>query len=68
MQLSELIAALDEIQRLTLAGTVKLMLVAAKKRRSSLALRAHAAALAPVTSAQIAKARARTLRYSAAVM
>jgi transposase-like protein len=48
-------------------GTVKLMLVRAEKRRSSSALRAHAAAMAPVTSAQIAKACARAVRYSAPV-
>jgi NADPH:quinone reductase-like Zn-dependent oxidoreductase len=49
------------------AGTVKLMLVTAKKRRSSSALRAHAAASAPVTSAQIAKLWARATRYWVAV-
>jgi hypothetical protein len=48
-------------------GTVKLMLVTAKKRRSSSALRAHAAASAPVTSAQIAKLWARATRYWVAV-
>ena len=48
-------------------GTVKLMLVRAEKRRSSSALRAHAAAMAPVTSAQIAKACARAVRCSVPV-
>ena len=48
-------------------GTVKLMLVTAKKRRSSSALRAHAAASAPVISAQIAKLWARATRYWVAV-
>jgi hypothetical protein len=52
---------------LVFPGTVKLMLVTAEKRRSSSALRAHAAAMAPVTSAQIAKACVRALRYSVPV-
>src|SRR4051795_5527785 len=49
-----------------LGGTVKLMLARIGKRRRSSALWPHAAASAPVTSAQIANACARTARYSAA--
>ena len=48
-------------------GTVKLMREGMGKRRSSSEPRSYAAALAPVTSAQIAKARARAARYSVAV-
>jgi transposase len=47
-------------------GTVKLVLARIEKQRRSSALWPHAAALAPVTSAQIANACARTARYSAA--
>ena len=47
-------------------GTVKLVLARIEKQRRSSARRPRAAALAPVTSAQIAKACARTARYSAA--
>src|SRR3954470_9055134 len=49
-----------------LDGTVKLMLARIEKRRRSSALWPHAAASAPVISAQIANACARTARYSAA--
>ena len=47
-------------------GTVKLVRARIEKQRRSSALRPHAAALALVTSAQIAKACARTARYSVA--
>src|SRR3954454_13288848 len=47
-------------------GTVKLMLARIEKRRRSSALWPYAAASAPATSAQIAKACARAARYSAA--
>ena len=47
-------------------GTVKLSWKRTEKRRSLLELRTYVAASAPVTSAQIAKACARTARYSAA--
>ena len=47
-------------------GTVKLMLARIEKRRRSSVLWPYAAASAPVTSAQIAKACARTARYSVA--
>ena len=47
-------------------GTVKLSSKGMEKRRSSLELQTYAAALAPVISAQIANACARTARYSAA--
>ena len=46
-------------------GTVELMLARIEKHRSP-ALRPYAAATAPVISAQIAKACARAVRYSAA--
>ncbi len=46
--------------------TVKLVL-AIEKRCNTSALQSHAVALAPVTSAQIAKARVRAARYSVAV-
>jgi hypothetical protein len=49
-----------------LEGTVKLSSKGTGKRRSSLEPQTYAAALAPVISAQIAKACARTARYSAA--
>ena len=48
------------------AGTVKLSSKGTGKRRSSLEPQTYAAALAPVISAHIAKACARTARYSAA--
>jgi transposase len=47
-------------------GTVKLSSKGTEKRRGSLELQTYAAALAPVTSAHIANACARTARYSAA--
>src|SRR4051812_13439515 len=47
-------------------GTVKLSSKGTGKRRGSLEPKTYAAALAPVISAQIAKACARTARYSAA--
>src|SRR3954462_1531633 len=47
-------------------GTVKLSSKGTEKRGSSLELRIYAAALAPVISAHIAKACARTARYSTA--
>ena len=47
-------------------GTVKLMLGRIEKQHRSSARRPHAAASASVTSAQIAKACARTARYSLA--
>src|SRR4051794_25709968 len=47
-------------------GTVKLSSKGTEKRRRSSALWPHAAVSAPVISAQIAKACARTARYSAA--
>jgi hypothetical protein len=50
----------------TLRGTVKLSSKGTEKRRRSSALWPHAAVSAPVISAQIAKACARTARYSAA--
>jgi hypothetical protein len=50
----------------SLKGTVKLVLARIEKQRRSSARRPHAAALGPVTSAQIANACARTARYSAA--
>jgi hypothetical protein len=58
---------LDQGAEVGWEGTVKLMLVMAEKRRSSSALRAHAAASAPVISAQIAKLWARATRYWVAV-
>ena len=47
-------------------GTVKLVLARIGKQRPSSTLWSYAAASAPVTSARIAKACARTARYSAA--
>ncbi len=47
-------------------GTVKLLLARIEKHRRPSALWPYVAALAPVTSAQIAKACARTARYSVA--
>src|SRR3954452_22986249 len=47
-------------------GTVKLSSKGTEKRRGSLEPQTYAAALAPVTSAHIANACARTARYSAA--
>jgi hypothetical protein len=47
-------------------GTVKLVLARIGKQRPSSTLWPYAAASAPVTSAQIAKACARTARYSVA--
>ena len=48
--------------QISLGGTVKLSSKGMEKRRSSLELRTYAAALAPVISAQIANACARTAR------
>jgi hypothetical protein len=50
----------------TLDGTVKLSSKGTEKRRGSLELQTYGAALAPVISAHIANACARTARYSAA--
>jgi hypothetical protein len=47
-------------------GTVKLSSKGTEKRRGSLELQTYGAALAPVISAHIANACARTARYSAA--
>src|SRR4051794_39561385 len=64
--LEAIVAGIHASREGGLAGTVKLALARIEKQCPSSALWSHAAASAPVISAQIANACARTARYSVA--